>query len=79
MTVTRGKSEKKSGVPIMLKYDFIILGATGFTGRWVLEEEYVPFDLDINLKRHEMTLVHRNHLKYESYFTSVHSGRVHGL
>ena len=40
----------------MLKYDFIILGATGFTGRWVLEEEYVPFDLDINLKRHEMTL-----------------------
>ena len=43
----------------MSKYDFIILGATGFTGRWVLEEEYVPFDLDINLndlKRPEMTL-----------------------
>ena len=51
----RGKSEKKSGVPIMSKYDFIILGATGFTGRWVLEEEYVPFDLDI--KRPEMTLL----------------------
>ena len=53
MTVTfqRGKSVNKSGVPIMSKYDFIILGATGFTGRWVLEEEHVPFDLDINLKR----------------------------
>ena len=31
-------------VPKMLNYDFIILGATGFTGRWVVEEERVLFD-----------------------------------
>ena len=56
MTVTEENPIRipEETVPSMLKYDFIILGATGFTGRWVLEEEYVPFDLDI--KRPEMTL-----------------------